>query len=90
MWYDNPQLSKTVLAKYTKDNDPVMLDKTYEFFTKQAGFNRDLSFTDRGFEQILQFLWRHGVAGGKGCFAKPVLRYKNHRQAEKMIMVAEQ
>jgi ABC-type nitrate/sulfonate/bicarbonate transport system substrate-binding protein len=54
-WYDNPQLSKTVLAKYTKDNDPVMLDKTYEFFTKQAGFNRDLSFTDRGFEQILRF-----------------------------------
>ena len=54
-WYDNPQLSKSVLAKYTKDNDPVMLDKTYEFFTKQAGFNRDLTFTDRGFEQILRF-----------------------------------
>jgi len=32
-----------------------MLDKTYEFFTKQAGFNRDLTFTDRGFEQILRF-----------------------------------
>ena len=54
-WYDDPQLSKSVLAKYTKDNDPVMLDKTYEFFTKQAGFNRDLTFTDRGFEQILRF-----------------------------------
>ena len=33
-----------------------MLEKTYEFFTKQAGFNRDLTFTDRGFEQILKFL----------------------------------
>ena len=33
-----------------------MLDKTYDFFTKQAGFNRDLTFTDRGFEQILKFL----------------------------------
>jgi ABC-type nitrate/sulfonate/bicarbonate transport system substrate-binding protein len=55
VWYDDPQLSKRVLAKYTKDNDPVMLDKTYEFFTKQAGFNRDLTFTDRGFEQILRF-----------------------------------
>ncbi|MPZ76589.1 MAG: hypothetical protein GEU77_08690 [Deltaproteobacteria bacterium] len=55
-WYENPQLAKSVLAKYTKDNDPVMLDKTYEFFTKQAGFNRDLTFTDLGFEQILKFL----------------------------------
>jgi len=55
VWYDDPQLSKNVLAKYTKDNDPLMLDKTYEFFTKQAGFNRDLTFTDRGFEQILGF-----------------------------------
>jgi len=56
VWYDNPQLAKSVLARYTKETDSVMLDKTYEFFTKQAGFNRDLSFTDRGFEQILKFL----------------------------------
>lgn len=54
-WYDDPRLSRSVLAKYTRDNDPVMLDKTYEFFTKQAGFNRDLTFTDKGFEQILRF-----------------------------------
>jgi NitT/TauT family transport system substrate-binding protein len=53
VWYENPQLAKRVLAKYTKENDPVMLEKTYEFFSKQAGFNRDLTFTDRGFEQIL-------------------------------------
>ena len=32
-----------------------MLEKTYAFFTKQAGFNRDLTFTDRGFEQIFRF-----------------------------------
>ena len=56
VWYENPQFAKSVLAKYTKETDPVMLDKTYDFFTKQAGFNRDLTFTDRGFEQILQFL----------------------------------
>lgn len=58
VWYENPQFAKAVLAKYTKETDPVMLDKTYDFFTKQAGFNRDLTFTDRGFEQILQFLGR--------------------------------
>ena len=55
-WYENPLLAKSVLAKYTRENDSVTLDKTYEFFTKQAGFNRDLTFTDRGFEQILKFL----------------------------------
>ena len=54
-WYDEPQLSKSVLGKYTRDKDPAMLEKTYAFFTKQAGFNRDLTFTDRGFEQILRF-----------------------------------
>ena len=54
-WYDDPQLSKSVLAKYTRDKDPAVLEKTYGFFTKQAGFNRDLTFTDRGFEQILRF-----------------------------------
>lgn len=53
---ENPQFAKSVLAKYTKETDAVMLDKTYDFFTKQAGFNRDLTFTDRGFEQILKFM----------------------------------
>ena len=56
VWYENPQLAKRVLARYTKENDSAMLEKTYEFFIKQAGFNRDLTFTDRGFEQILKFL----------------------------------
>ena len=55
LWYGDPQLSKSVLAKYTRDKEPAMLEKTYGFFTKQAGFNRDLTFTDRGFEQILRF-----------------------------------
>jgi hypothetical protein len=72
---------------YTRENNSVMLEKTYEFFTKQAGFNRDLTFTDRGFEQILKFLGG-GSAGGKGCSGKPVLRYENCREAEKMIIGA--
>jgi hypothetical protein len=41
-WYENPQLAKSVVAKYTRDNDPVTLEKTYEFFTKQARLNKDL------------------------------------------------
>jgi hypothetical protein len=53
---------------YTRENNSVMLEKTYEFFTKQAGFNRDLTFTDRGFEQILKFL------GGRFCRRQRLLR----------------
>ena len=84
-WYENPQLAKSVVAKYTRDNDPVTLEKTYEFFTKQAGFNRDLTFSDRGFEQILKFLGGTVLPAAKDAPAKSVLRYKNHREAEKMI-----
>ena len=74
MWYENPQLAKRVLAKYSKENDPVMLEKTYEFFTKQAGFNRDLTFTDRGFEQILKFLGGTILPAAKRRPGKSVLR----------------
>ena len=76
-WYENPQLAKSVVAKYTRDNDPVTLEKTYEFFTKQAGFNKDLTFTERGFEQILKFLGGTVLPAAKGCACKSLLRYKD-------------
>jgi hypothetical protein len=38
------------------ENDPEMLQKTYEFFTGQAGFNKDMGLTDQGLQQILTFL----------------------------------
>src|SRR5881397_2938208 len=34
VWYDDPQLSKSVLAKYTRDKNAGTLEKTYGFFTK--------------------------------------------------------
>lgn len=55
-WYDDAKLAKEVLRKYTKENDPEMLQKTYEFFTTQAGFNKELVLTDQGLQQILSFL----------------------------------
>jgi hypothetical protein len=39
------------------ENAPVMLEKTYEFFTKQAGFNRDLTFTDRAVSNRFSNSW---------------------------------
>lgn len=55
-WYDDAKLAKDVLKKYTKENDPEMLQKTYEFFTGQAGFNKEMGLTDQGLQQILTFL----------------------------------
>jgi len=42
-----------------------MLTKTYEFFSKQAGFNRDLAFTERGFEHVLKLLGATVLAAAK-------------------------
>ena len=55
-WYDDPRLAKAVLSKYTRERDPEMLQKTYEFFTSQAGFNKEMAPTDQGIQQVLGFL----------------------------------
>jgi ABC-type nitrate/sulfonate/bicarbonate transport system substrate-binding protein len=55
-WYDDPKLAKEVLTKYTKEKDPEMLQKTHDFFTKQAGFTKGLALSDQGLRQILTFL----------------------------------
>src|SRR5438093_10211115 len=80
-WYEDPQLARSVLAKYTKDNDPVTLEKTYEFFTQQAGFNKDLTFTDRGFEQIIKFLGGTVLPAAKDA---PVSRFYDASILEKI------
>ena len=80
-WYENPQLAKSVVAKYTRDNDPVTLEETYEFFTKQAGFNKDLTFSDRGFEQILKFLGGTVLPAAKDA---PVNQFYDTRIVEKL------
>jgi ABC-type nitrate/sulfonate/bicarbonate transport system substrate-binding protein len=80
-WYENPQLAKSVVAKYTRDNDPVTLEKTYEFFTKQAGFNKDLTFTERGFEQILKFLGGTVLPAAKDA---PVNHFYDTKIVEKL------
>src|SRR5206468_377239 len=41
-WYDDPQLSKSVVAKYTRAKDPAVLETVDGIFTKQAGLDRDL------------------------------------------------
>lgn len=75
-WYDDPKLAKEVLSKYTKDRDPETLQKTYEFFTKQSGFNKELTPTDQGIQQILTFLGSTTLPSAKDA---PPMRFYDTR-----------
>jgi ABC-type nitrate/sulfonate/bicarbonate transport system substrate-binding protein len=69
-WYNDPKLAREVLMKYTKERDPEMLQKTYEFFSKQAGFNQELTITDPGIQQILNFLGSTVLPAAKNATPK--------------------
>jgi NitT/TauT family transport system substrate-binding protein len=69
-WYEDPKLAKEVLIRYTKEKDPDKLQKTYEFFTKQAGFNSDLTMTEPGIQQIVNFLGATVLPAAKGASPK--------------------
>ena len=45
-----------VLMKYTKQSDPDVLQKTYDFETNPPGFTKDLKVSDAGVQGILDFL----------------------------------
>lgn len=55
-WYEDPKFAQHILTKYTKESDQEMLRKTYEFHTKQAGLNRDLTISEAGIQGILDFM----------------------------------
>ncbi len=71
-WFDYPNLARDVLTKYTKERDPERLQKTYEFFTKQAAFNEDLTVTEQGIQQILSFLGVTVLPAAKNASPKQI------------------
>ena len=80
-WYDDPKLSREVLMKYTKERDPEKLQKTYDFFTRQAGFNEDLQVSDLGTQQILNFLGATSLPAAKGA---PLRQFYDPRVLERL------
>jgi hypothetical protein len=54
-WYDDPKLAKGP-HQVRQGRDPDSLQKTYDFFTRQAGFNKELVPTDQGIQHILNFV----------------------------------
>ncbi|HLN85885.1 MAG TPA: ABC transporter substrate-binding protein [Candidatus Limnocylindrales bacterium] len=69
-WYDDAKFARDVLSKYTKEKDPDKLQKTYEFFSKQAGFSDDLQISEPGTQQILSFLGSTVLPAAKGASPK--------------------
>ncbi len=71
-WYEDPKLAKAVLTKYTKETDPEELQQTYEFFTQQAGFNKDLTLSDEGIQAVLTFMGATTLPSAKNALPKQI------------------
>ena len=54
-YYNDKPFTMKVIAKYTKENDPDIIERTYEFYRK-AGFRRELMISEPGVQGILDFL----------------------------------
>ena len=54
-YYSDKAFTMKVIAKYTKENDPDIIERTYEFYRK-AGFKRELMISEPGMRGILDFM----------------------------------
>ncbi|MSP40258.1 MAG: ABC transporter substrate-binding protein [Deltaproteobacteria bacterium] len=54
-FYADKPFTVKVIGKYSKETDPDVLDRSYEFF-KKAGFRRELVTSEPGLQGILDFL----------------------------------
>jgi len=54
-YYSDKAFTMKVIAKYTKEKDPDIIDRTYEFY-RRAGFRRELMVSEPGVQGILDFL----------------------------------
>ena len=53
-YYSDKAFTMKVIAKYTKETDPDVIERTYEFYRK-AGFRRELMISEPGIQGILNF-----------------------------------
>jgi ABC-type nitrate/sulfonate/bicarbonate transport system substrate-binding protein len=54
-YYSDKTFTMKVIAKYTKEKDPDIIDRTYEFY-RRAGFRRELMISEPGMQGILDFI----------------------------------
>lgn len=54
-YYSDKPFALKVIPKYTRDSDPDIIERTYEFYRK-AGFKRELMISEPGMQGILDFM----------------------------------
>src|SRR5687768_1103496 len=54
-YYADKAFAMKVIGKYTKETDPEILERTYEFY-KKAGFRREMVTSEPGLQGMLDFL----------------------------------
>lgn len=54
-YYSDKAFSLKVIPKYTRDTDPDIIDRTYEFYRK-AGFKRELIISEAGMQGVLDLM----------------------------------
>lgn len=64
-----PELTKKLIADNTKESNPDILQKTYDFYTKTTHFQEDLELTIEGFQSIIDFSAETTLPGAKGAKA---------------------
>ena len=65
-YYADKPFTLKVIPKYTRDTDPEIIDRTYEFYRK-AGFRRELMISEPGMRGILNFLSETTVPEAKNA-----------------------
>jgi len=54
-YYSDKPFTLKVIPKYTRDTDPDVIERTYEFYRK-AGFKRELMISEPGMQGVLDFM----------------------------------
>jgi ABC-type nitrate/sulfonate/bicarbonate transport system substrate-binding protein len=51
-----PDLAKRLIGQFTKESDPAIIQRTYDFYNKDVHFQEDLQPTLEGIKSIIDFL----------------------------------
>jgi hypothetical protein len=72
-YYADKPFTLKVIPKYTRDTDPDIIERTYEFYRK-AGFQRELMISEPGIRGIFEFSLRNHGPGSEKSRTGAVLR----------------
>ncbi len=69
-YYSQPDLALKLMRQYTKESDDSILQKTYDFYAREARFQDDMQPTMEGIQSMLDFLGDTSVPAAKTAKAE--------------------